>query len=469
MRYTPTNWANGKAPAINADNLNKIENELVALDEGFEEVNQALQTVQSDVSGLKEADATINQTLQTVQNDVEYLKENGGGTDNSVDITETTETTMPNSCEGRLRFNEIRGKTEQGANPSPTNQQEIRSVAISKIKTHGKNLLENTATSQTINGVTFTVHKNGTVTVNGTAIETASISINIGTYPSGNYVFSGCPSGGSYGETYYMIWSGPNWSPQARDSGNGANLTLDKETNMTAFINVFKGTTVNNLVFKPMIRKADIEDATYEPYCGSSFTFSQLIELNNIGDVQDVIVDGKPIRRIGEYTVPSDVTVTIYDDVEGISRFRINASPKQVTNDADLLSEYFSGGYTLQEINDLKLPYQTCIYGKELWFTTQRGEYTTASFKEFIVGKKIYYTLETETTEALPTEDQVALNSIDTFDGTTYLEIDSPLEPEFIAEYGTSKVGGVALESLLVARNNEIRISALETSAVNNI
>jgi len=31
MSYTPTIWENGKAPAINADNLNKIENELVRL------------------------------------------------------------------------------------------------------------------------------------------------------------------------------------------------------------------------------------------------------------------------------------------------------------------------------------------------------------------------------------------------------------------------------------------------------
>lgn len=31
MNYTPTIWENGKAPAINADNLNKIENELVRL------------------------------------------------------------------------------------------------------------------------------------------------------------------------------------------------------------------------------------------------------------------------------------------------------------------------------------------------------------------------------------------------------------------------------------------------------
>ena len=34
MSYTKTNWQNGATPAINADNLNKIEDELEALDAG---------------------------------------------------------------------------------------------------------------------------------------------------------------------------------------------------------------------------------------------------------------------------------------------------------------------------------------------------------------------------------------------------------------------------------------------------
>ena len=32
MSYTKTNWVNGQAPAISADNLNKIENKLYDLD-----------------------------------------------------------------------------------------------------------------------------------------------------------------------------------------------------------------------------------------------------------------------------------------------------------------------------------------------------------------------------------------------------------------------------------------------------
>lgn len=383
-------------------------------------------------------------------------------------ITETTETTMQNSCEGRLRFKEIRGKTEQGENPSPTNPQEIKSVSISVIKTHGKNFVEPILNTMTSYGVTVTNNGDGSFTINGTSTDsvtfrldqTNSTNDNLKNY-KGTYTISVRDKSGNLNPSGITLHLTQDVTYKSYLVSDGAETADIDAQNCFVFIHVKAGLTLNNLVIYPQLEKG-MEVTEWEPYCGSSAILSKPIELNKIGDVQDVIVDGKPIRRIGEYTVPSDVTVTIYDDVEGISRFRINASPKQVTNDADLLSEYFSGGYTLQEINDLKLPYQTCIYGKELWFTTQRGEYTTASFKEFIVGKKIYYTLETETTEALPIADQIALNSLETFDGTTYLEFDSPLQPEFVAEYGTSKVGGVALEAKGESQANSVNIEELD-------
>lgn len=415
MSYTPTRWENGKAPALSAENLNKIEDELVLLDEGFEEVNQALRTVQSDVSELKEADATINQTLQTVQNDVEYLKENGGGnggnvptkvsqlendlgyvtsdeieeeinglkdadntinqtlqtiqddveelkanggggTDNSVDITETTETTMPNSCEGRLLFKEIRGKTEQ-LTSTGKNVFDASKVVDNKFQNCGSSFGVSNSTSFFVSGLNSV--KENTIYTCSHKFSTAVFYSNENTPITTSYFTDGTqfttPSGSKYVNVCFS----------KSIVSLGTNIMINEGDTSLPWEPYGVGT--------PFFRSAVISGIKTHDGNGneSSFTFSQHIELS----------DSDKIINTGN-------------------------------------------GFSL------------------------------------IIG---------ETKTELPTADQIALNSLKTFDGTTYLEIDSPLQPEFVAEYGTSKVGGKTLEALAIARNNEIRISALETSAVNNI
>jgi hypothetical protein len=82
-------------------------------------------------------------------------------------------------------------------------------------------------------------------------------------------------------------------------------------------------------------------------------------------------------------------------------------------------------------------------------------------------ASNIYYALDTPTYEVLPLADQVALNSLLTFDDTTYLSIESELEPTYLYEYGTSKVGGYALKSLNTAEANTARLNAIETLTSN--
>ena len=66
----------------------------------------------------------------------------------------------------------------------------------SEIKCCGDNvnILKNTAKTQTINGVTFTVNKDGTVIANGTATAESFIAINTFSYIANqDYMLSGCP------------------------------------------------------------------------------------------------------------------------------------------------------------------------------------------------------------------------------------------------------------------------------------
>lgn len=136
-----------------------------------------------------------------------------------------------------------------------------------------KNLLPNNTKSVVNLGLTFTYNSDGTVTVNGTATDdywydlchriTSPITLK-----KNSYILSGCANGGSDSGYYMGVIKTVNGSGEeiAKDYGNGVSFTLNEDTNVGTFIFVKKGTTVNNLVFKPMIRLAYIEDDTYEPY-----------------------------------------------------------------------------------------------------------------------------------------------------------------------------------------------------------
>ena len=130
-----------------------------------------------------------------------------------------------------------------------------------------KNLLQNTAASQTIDGVTFTVNSDGSVTCNGTANNVVLYEIYSFPRFSGECILSGCPMGGNQ-NTYRLQYTNLR-NLSYKDYGTGVNIyQFDEIQYPTSKINIRieSGYTCNNLTFYPMIRKADIEDDTYEPY-----------------------------------------------------------------------------------------------------------------------------------------------------------------------------------------------------------
>lgn len=131
-----------------------------------------------------------------------------------------------------------------------------------------KNLLKNTATSQTINGVTFTGNSDGSITCNGTASDNVLVNIIPSTFslPEGAYILNGAPPGGgqSYNFKLDVRVSTRIYYP---DIGNGIQFNILQNEKITMCrIAIYSGYTCDNLTFYPMLRKADITDDTYEPY-----------------------------------------------------------------------------------------------------------------------------------------------------------------------------------------------------------
>lgn len=126
-----------------------------------------------------------------------------------------------------------------------------------------KNLLPNNATSQTVNNVTYTVNSDGSVKVNGTATNAAVLVLTSTLALNGDYILSGCPSGGGT-DKYELQVLGSDSVAIARDYGESVNFNTNDT--VTVRLVIRQGITVSNLIFKPMIRPASIEDDTYVPY-----------------------------------------------------------------------------------------------------------------------------------------------------------------------------------------------------------
>lgn len=126
-------------------------------------------------------------------------------------------------------------------------------------------------TTKTQNGITFTDLGDGTIKVNGTA--TGNCYFYLTTTNDSYYKdmsgqtlrLVGCPSGGS-NSTYRVIFCNDNWVGGI-DTGSGSNFSVQDTYYNQSFIQIYSGTTCNNLIFKPMLTKttsATIND--YEPY-----------------------------------------------------------------------------------------------------------------------------------------------------------------------------------------------------------
>lgn len=133
-------------------------------------------------------------------------------------------------------------------------------------------------TKKELNGITFTDNGDGSVTVNGTATEDVGLNLidpwNIDyamlLEPNTSYILTGCPSGGSknsYSIQYRLgdyTYENVTWG---NDFGNPHTFTTTSDkVYFGCRILIISGSTIDNLVFKPMLRKASVKNDRYMLY-----------------------------------------------------------------------------------------------------------------------------------------------------------------------------------------------------------
>ena len=214
--------------------------------------------------------------------------------------------------------------------PNPSYPQPVNVVSgDSEINVCGKNLLPNNATTQTINGVTFTVNDDKSVTLNGTASAIADFYMYGSATDNGEYYC--IPKG-----TYSISDPSSGWFYIGREKtlgavvGNSAllNALSSQDCYFYGFIiRATSGSSFSNLTLYPQIEKGS-SASTYEPYQGNTYNIDlpEGMELCKIGNYQDYFYkdNGKWYlhKEIGKVVLNgSENWQSVSSVVSGTSRF----------------------------------------------------------------------------------------------------------------------------------------------------
>lgn len=310
----------------------------------------------------------------------------------------------------------------------------------------GKNLLDNTATTKISNGITFTVNSDKTVNVNGTNDSSANSSLIINRYDlsPGTYILNGCPSGGASNTYRLAIQETGSYSILGSiDIGNGSGeFTIDTTTSVQIAIFIQKGLTINNLLFKPMLREATIADDTYEQY-GASPSPDYRSKIENL-EGENICPSLNTTRTINgvTFTKNKDGSITMNGTATAKTTYPINVNTTTTTRTVLLkanskyrmLSSYESGKYTTQVFY---LKNNVMTYSSSLIETveeTKVGMYITV-YKDAVLDNVTIYPQITKGEEYKP---YVPYNSLEFKDvGSNVLELSK----------GTVTLNGVTLTS----------------------
>lgn len=236
----------------------------------------------------------------------------------------------------------------------------LKNASFKGITSTGKNLLmfPYSYDSQTINGITFTVNRDGTITANGTATDTSIFYLNGATQErmvvGQSYTISDIRGDGYYTRVLYTE-NGVN-----KEASNSSFMFTIKPNYCSIEIRISAGTTLNNVVFKPMLNFGDTA-LPYEPYEEDTIELPTAVE-SGLGTTIDfenrkIINRGKEIVLDGTETIyykdygNGYYVLYWYNKLDGIAESRA----KYVSTDAAQLNGEWTDGAVWVGVNDANL------------------------------------------------------------------------------------------------------------------
>ena len=365
---------------------------------------------------------------------------------NSVMSSTGADLTLENTEEAKLRGLTIYGKTTQKGTTTPENPIPLESVGANGTvvtNVEGGNLIPYPydETTKTTGGITFTVNNDGSLAVNGMA----NTEYNSAFYLSGNsmlsagtYTLSGADSTVGFNATitlYYQNESGEYIYINAY-GGDEKTFTLTASAQCGIYLQVFKGQTVPNATFKPMLNKGSTV-LPYQPYQEPQ----QLITTVPNG------LCGLPVSSGGNFT-DSNGQRWICDEVDferGVTKRRtglvdlgtldwILINGAFITQAEGLGYKYGINGICTKYIiaNAVyidKSLYMLNSYWGNNCIAIMDSSYTdAATFKAAMQGVKLLYELETPTETPLSAEEIEAYKKLHTNYPTTIISTEDSAE-----------------------------------------
>jgi len=246
---------------------------------------------------------------------------------------------------------------------SDTNWMELESIQgnTTQFSTTGAQLLDvNLGTTQTINGITYTINTDGTIVANGTSTAVSILIINLpNPIPIGTVLYLGAnndvvPEGST---EIHLRLSGsgviPNSSFWLSNVNAGTTFTVTNEIATSFNFRIGTGQTVNNFKIKPMLCYDSMK--SWEPYTGGKPSPSPQYpqEIKGIGESGNinVTVAGAQLFDITKYFTSIDQWI-ITDNRISIENptstyltiiYTINVLPNTTYTLSSIIHNYIAG------------------------------------------------------------------------------------------------------------------------------
>ena len=301
--------------------------------------------VKSSTAGLIKNDGTIDTNTYLTENDITDKADkvdsatNGdlAGLDSNGNLTDSgilaTDVITKQSTGGVLMNNgSVRGlanyplKNSDYVLVSGGMYEEFSNLFDDLGRMGAMNYLDANPTSTTVSGVTFTVNADKSIKVNGTAtddidFEVASMTkLQEALSKDGDSLWGvgkwlrGCPANGS--SSTYCLYYDDDRGNREDDTGEGAQLGTQSVTVTPLYLHIGNGTTVNNLMFYPMILDYTSQEylREYFPYAKNNRDLTS--DINGKADLTDL---ADAFSESIAYSIGNYVT---YDG--DLYRFRLN-------------------------------------------------------------------------------------------------------------------------------------------------
>lgn len=358
-------------------------------------------------------------------------------------VSGTGQVTVDDAWEGPIPGLEIAGKSEQGADPSPDNPQEIVSTDVTAVTVTGAQVIPYPYrdTTKTSGGITFTDMGNGGIKVTGTSTKkymTFLINNNL-FLPPGIYTKN---VSDEFGLAFLISrYINNKYDTIAVGANNKTFDTSSWDYNKYEYcvlIQVTEHDLTFNTIFYPMINRGDTA-LPWEPYQSKTASITLTEPLRGIGDYRDEITMTNRIDRCMELTFDgSEDCWGVYTSGSRTGFSAINVLPISMNNQNGICNQALVGGNEEAERIVLGSNNQNLYYFYCPFYDATVADKGLSAWKAHLAAHplKVVTYLDTPAETDLGVDTIAALAELTTYKGrtTTTVTAEGP-EPDVTLEY----------------------------------